>query len=258
VQSLLGVVTGGAVVIKRYRADLLAGAHATLLAATRSWRLIRGGPAGATARAPERLVDLAEQHGERLWPAALDVTDTTAVRAVVDDAFAELGRIDVIVSNAGRGLFGAAEEVSDEDIAEQISLNLVGPGAADARGVATPAYAGRREDRAGVHDGRPVRLPGRQPLPRVEVGRRRVFESIAGEVAPSASRSPSWSQGPHRPASGAHWSSRTHSTPTPTRPSAARRYIESAGDLTAGAPGDPDKSPTPSSRRSTSRRLLVG
>jgi NAD(P)-dependent dehydrogenase (short-subunit alcohol dehydrogenase family) len=45
----------------------------------------------------------------------------------VDRAFADLGKIDVIVSNAGYGLFGAAEEVSDEQVAHQLSTNLFGP-----------------------------------------------------------------------------------------------------------------------------------
>jgi NAD(P)-dependent dehydrogenase (short-subunit alcohol dehydrogenase family) len=44
------------------------------------------------------------------------VTDTKAIRDVVDRSFAQLGRIDVIVSNAGYGLFGAAEELTDEQI----------------------------------------------------------------------------------------------------------------------------------------------
>ena len=35
------------------------------------------------------------------------MTDTAAVRTVVDRSFANLGRVDVVVSNAGYGLFGA-------------------------------------------------------------------------------------------------------------------------------------------------------
>ncbi|MFJ8231900.1 SDR family oxidoreductase [Streptomyces sp. NPDC094448] len=88
--------------------------------------LERGDRVAATARRPETLDDLAKRHGDRLWTAALDVTDTAAVRRTVDEAFAALGRIDVVLSNAGYGLFGAAEEVTDEQIGRQIDTNLVG------------------------------------------------------------------------------------------------------------------------------------
>ncbi|MFI5680015.1 SDR family oxidoreductase [Streptomyces cellulosae] len=86
--------------------------------------LARGDRVAATARRPQSLDDLAARHGDRLWRARLDVTDTAALRKVVDRAFADLGRIDVIVSNAGYGLFGAAEELSDAQIDAQIATNL--------------------------------------------------------------------------------------------------------------------------------------
>ena len=88
--------------------------------------LSRGDRVAATARRPEQLDDLAAAHGERLWVRKLDVTDTGQVRAVVDAAFAELGRIDVVVSNAGYGVLGAAEELTDEQIDGMIATNLVG------------------------------------------------------------------------------------------------------------------------------------
>jgi NAD(P)-dependent dehydrogenase (short-subunit alcohol dehydrogenase family) len=72
------------------------------------------------------LDDLKEQFGERLWVAPLDVTDTEAIRQVTSRAFAELVRIDVVVSNAAYGLVGAAEELSDEQIRQQIDTNLIG------------------------------------------------------------------------------------------------------------------------------------
>lgn len=86
--------------------------------------LARGDRVAATARRVDALDDLALRHGDRLWRARLDVTDTAELRAVVDRAFAELGRIDVVVSNAGYGLFGAAEELTDEQIDRQIATNL--------------------------------------------------------------------------------------------------------------------------------------
>lgn len=88
--------------------------------------LARSDRVAATLRGVGALDDLQAQYGERLWTAALDVTDTAAVRRVIDRAFAELGRIDVIVNNAGYGLLGAGEEVSDDQIRHQIDTNLIG------------------------------------------------------------------------------------------------------------------------------------
>lgn len=88
--------------------------------------LARGDRVAATLRRVEVLDDLKARYADRLWTAALDVTDSDAIRSVVDKAFADLGRIDVIVSNAGYGLFGAAEELTDEQIRHQIDTNIIG------------------------------------------------------------------------------------------------------------------------------------
>jgi NAD(P)-dependent dehydrogenase (short-subunit alcohol dehydrogenase family) len=80
----------------------------------------------ATVRKTAALDDLKTQYGDRLWVAVLDVTDGQGLRRVIDQAFAKMGRIDVIVSNAGYGLFGAAEEVSEAQIRHQIDTNLIG------------------------------------------------------------------------------------------------------------------------------------
>ena len=88
--------------------------------------LARGDRVAATLRKVEVLDDLKAQYGDRLWVQPLDVTDSDAIRTVVAKAFAELGRIDVIVSNAGYGLFGAAEELTDAQIRHQIDTNLIG------------------------------------------------------------------------------------------------------------------------------------
>lgn len=88
--------------------------------------LARGDRVAATVRKPEALDDLKALHGESLRIATLDVTNDEAVRQVVGAAFDAMGRIDVVVNNAGYGLFGAAEEVSDEQIRHQIDTNLIG------------------------------------------------------------------------------------------------------------------------------------
>jgi len=88
--------------------------------------LARGERVAATLRTPAALDELRERYPQQLWVAGLDVTDDDAIRAVVNRAFAELGRIDVVVSNAAYGLFGAAEEVSDAQLRRQVDTNLVG------------------------------------------------------------------------------------------------------------------------------------
>ena len=87
----------------------------------------RGDRVVGTVRKVDAVADLQATHPDRLLVVRLDVTDLRAIKGVVDAAFASVGRIDVIVNNAGYGLFGAAEEVSDEQIADQLNTNLVGP-----------------------------------------------------------------------------------------------------------------------------------
>lgn len=89
--------------------------------------LARGERVAGTVRNLETMTDLKQQYGDRLWLAQLDMTDTQKIQQVVSAAFAELGKIDVIVSNAGYGLFGAAEELSDEQVVHQLATNLLGP-----------------------------------------------------------------------------------------------------------------------------------
>ena len=88
--------------------------------------LARGERVAATLRTPSALGDLQARYPEQLWVAQLDVTDDAAIEAVVARAFTELGRIDVIVSNAAYGLFGAAEELTSAQVRRQLDTNLLG------------------------------------------------------------------------------------------------------------------------------------
>jgi NAD(P)-dependent dehydrogenase (short-subunit alcohol dehydrogenase family) len=88
--------------------------------------LARGDRVAATLRQPEALEELSAEHGGRLWLARLDVTSTEQVHRVVDDAFAALGTIDVVINNAGYGVFASVEEAADEQIRRVIDTNLLG------------------------------------------------------------------------------------------------------------------------------------
>lgn len=89
--------------------------------------LSRGDRVFGTVRQSGAADDLSEAHGDALRIATLDVTDVAAIHRVVAEAFASFGRIDVIVNNAGYGLFGAVEGLDGEQIRHQIDTNLVGP-----------------------------------------------------------------------------------------------------------------------------------
>jgi NAD(P)-dependent dehydrogenase (short-subunit alcohol dehydrogenase family) len=88
--------------------------------------LERGDCVVGTIRDTGKVADLMGCYPETFHAEVLDVTDTAAIQEVVERSFARLRRIDVIVSNAGYGLFGAAEELTDKQIDHMIATNLVG------------------------------------------------------------------------------------------------------------------------------------
>lgn len=79
-----------------------------------------------TTRQLQQMADLQAAYPQQLLLAELDVTNASAMRAVVAQAFTQLGRIDAVVSNAGYSLVAAAEEASDEQVAHQLDTNLIG------------------------------------------------------------------------------------------------------------------------------------
>jgi NAD(P)-dependent dehydrogenase (short-subunit alcohol dehydrogenase family) len=56
----------------------------------------------------------------------LDVTDAMAVGALADDVLARHGRVDVVVCNAGVGLVGTTEALSEEDFRASLDVNFFG------------------------------------------------------------------------------------------------------------------------------------
>ncbi len=79
-----------------------------------------------TVRSTAKVEELMAAYPDTLDCPILDVTDVAAVHRVIDGAWERHGRIDVVVSNAGYGLFGAAEELSDADIDKIIATDLTG------------------------------------------------------------------------------------------------------------------------------------
>lgn len=81
----------------------------------------------ATTRRPGALDPLAKAFPGRVVEAPLDVRDAGQCRAVVELAAERLGGVDVLVNNAGCGVFGAVEEISDDELRDQLEVLVVGP-----------------------------------------------------------------------------------------------------------------------------------
>ncbi|EIP96617.1 short-chain alcohol dehydrogenase [Opitutaceae bacterium TAV1] len=88
--------------------------------------LQRGDSVVATSRQPAAVAAAFPEAGDRLLAISLDLHSPAAVKAAVASALARFGRIDVLVNNAGHGLLGAVEEVSDSEAASVFGINVFG------------------------------------------------------------------------------------------------------------------------------------
>ena len=78
----------------------------------------------ATMRNPDREAALAQLPGVVLEP--LDITDQKQITGAVADAIRR-GPVDVVFNNAGYGLAGPLEGISDDQMLRMVSTNLMGP-----------------------------------------------------------------------------------------------------------------------------------
>ena len=96
------------------------GRELAQLIVDRGWRLV------ATARAADRVADLAQSAPDRVLALDLDVTRQDQIDAVVTAAVEKFGRIDVLVNNAGYGYQSTIEEGVEADIHKQFDANVFG------------------------------------------------------------------------------------------------------------------------------------
>lgn len=88
--------------------------------------LERGDNVAATSRNADVLSELAEQYKDQLLPINLDITDRAAVTKAVQKAQKHFGNLDVVINNAGYGVFGAIEEVEEKEIKGVFDANVFG------------------------------------------------------------------------------------------------------------------------------------
>src|SRR6186713_704149 len=81
-----------------------------------------GWQVAATMRTPDKEKELTKIENIKVFK--MDVTDPVAVQAAVAAAIAAFGRIDVVLNNAGVGVYGALELATEDDIDRQWNTNV--------------------------------------------------------------------------------------------------------------------------------------
>jgi NAD(P)-dependent dehydrogenase (short-subunit alcohol dehydrogenase family) len=106
------------------KAVLITGCSSGFGKATAQLFLDKGWNVIATMRRPSD--NGIEGPADRLRVVALDVTDAKSIRAAISEATGLFGGVDVLVNNAGVGLFSPLETTSDKAIRHLFETNLFG------------------------------------------------------------------------------------------------------------------------------------
>lgn len=152
----------------------------------------------ATARNVAALDELTGPHPDAIVRLRLDVTDPAQVAHAVSEAVRRVGAIDVLVNNAGHGLIGALEELSDAQIRAVLDTNVLG--VLNVTRAVLPHMRARRSGHIVQMSsvGGVVGNPGHALYATSKFALEGMSEALAGEVAPLGIRVTIVEPGPFR------------------------------------------------------------
>ncbi|XKK39788.1 SDR family NAD(P)-dependent oxidoreductase [Nocardiopsis sp. ARC36] len=172
----------------------------------------------ATVRRPSALDELRRTYGDRLSVEVLDLARPDDVQEVVGRTL-RAGPVDIVVNNAGYAVVGAAEEMTAEQIRDQIEVLLLAPM------MITRAFLKPMREQGGGRIiqissvGGQVGIPTHSAYHAGKWGLEASPRASAAKSATSASTSPSSSPAPPAPASRRPWTTPPQRPPTATTPS---------------------------------------
>ena len=111
----VAIVTGCSTGLGVQMAKALANQGATIVAVARRQNLI-----------DEVAADIANEFGVPTLAVRCDITDTAMVESMVDTVIEKFGRIDILINNAGTGAVAPAEDITDDQFAHEMDIDLFG------------------------------------------------------------------------------------------------------------------------------------
>lgn len=111
----VAIVTGCSTGLGVQMAKALANQGATIVAVARRQNLI-----------DEVAADIAKEYGVPTLAVRCDITDTDMVNSMVDTVMEKFGRIDILINNAGTGAVAPAEDITDDQFANEMNIDLFG------------------------------------------------------------------------------------------------------------------------------------
>lgn len=111
----VAIVTGCSTGLGVQMAKALASQGATIVALARRQNLL-----------DQVAAELKETYGVEAVGIACDITKTESVEAAVDATLAKFGRIDILINNAGTGAVAPAEDITDDQFANEVNIDLFG------------------------------------------------------------------------------------------------------------------------------------